>query len=229
MTTYKLVWDDFCSIFLEIVKPKFGEKISQKTILEVNNLFIKILSILQPFMPFITSEVLENISRSTKNLDWPKTNKIDIEVIANFEHVNELITKIRNFKKTNSIGFKDSVKLYYENKILDDELKSVLQKLTNCELNQSEINGSVKMNSLMVGKYNYFIDSDKNLSEEDILKIKEDLNYNIGFKNILEKKLSNKKFVDNAPKDVVENEKKKLDDVLSKIISLKNKINNLSS
>ena len=229
MTTYKLVWDDFCSIFLEIVKPKFGEKISQKTILEVNNLFIKILSILHPFMPFITSEVLENISRSTKNLDWPKTNKIDIEVIANFEHVNELITKIRNFKKTNSIGFKDSVKLYYENKILDDELKSVLQKLTNCELNQSEINGSVKMNSLMVGKYNYFIDSDKNLSEEDILKIKEDLNYNIGFKNILEKKLSNKKFVDNAPKDVVENEKKKLDDVLSKIISLKNKINNLSS
>ena len=229
MTTYKLVWDDFCSIFLEIVKPKFGEKISQKTILEVNNLFIKILSILQPFMPFITSEVLENISRSTKNLDWPKTNKIDIEVIANFEHVNELITKIRNFKKTNSIGFKDSVKLYYENKILDDELKSVLQKLTNCELNQSEINGSVKMNSLMVGKYNYFIDSDKNLSEEDILKIKEDLNYNIGFKNILEKKLSNKKFVDNAPKDVVENEKKKLDDVLSKIISLKNKINNLGS
>ena len=229
MTTYKLVWDDFCSIFLEIVKPKFGEKISQKTILEVNNLFIKILSILQPFMPFITSEVLENISRSTKNLDWPKTNKIDIEVIANFEHVNELITKIRNFKKTNSIGFKDSVKLYYENKILDDELKSVLQKLTNCELNQSEINGSVKMNSLMVGKYNYFIDTDKNLSEEDILKIKEDLNYNIGFKNILEKKLSNKKFVDNAPKDVVENEKKKLDDVLSKIISLKNKINNLGS
>ena len=229
MTTYKLVWDDFCSIFLEIVKPKFGEKISKKTILEVNNLFIKILSILQPFMPFITSEVLENISRSTKNLDWPKTNKIDIEVIANFEHVNELITKIRNFKKTNSIGFKDSVKLYYENKILDDELKSVLQKLTNCELNQSEINGSVKMNSLMVGKYNYFIDSDKNLSEEDILKIKEDLNYNIGFKNILEKKLSNKKFVDNAPKDVVENEKKKLDDVLSKIISLKNKINNLGS
>ena len=229
MTTYKLVWDDFCSIFLEIVKPKFGEKISKKTILEVNNLFIKILSILQPFMPFITSEVLENISRSTKNLDWPKTNKIDFEVIANFEHVNELITKIRNFKKTNSIGFKDSVKLYYENKILNDELKSVLQKLTNCELNQSEINGSVKMNSLMVGKYNYFIDSDKNLSEEDILKIKEDLNYNIGFKNILEKKLSNKKFVDNAPKDVVENEKKKLDDVLSKIISLKNKINNLSS
>ena len=55
------------------------------------------------------------------------------------------------------------------------------------------------------------------------------MNYNIGFKNILEKKLSNKKFVDNAPKDVVENEKKKLDDVLSKIISLKNKINNLSS
>ena len=229
MITYKLVWDDFCSTFLEIVKPKFGEKISQKTISEINSLFNKILSILHPFMPFISSEIQSKFIHKDQNLEWPKSRNADNKIIGNFEHVNELITKIRNFKKTNSIGFKDSIKIYYQNKILDGQLKSVLEKLTNCELIQSKKNESSKMNSILVGKHNYFIESDKKLSEADILKVKEDLDYNIGFKNILEKKLSNKKFVDNAPNQVIENEKKKLDDINSKISSLENKLNSLSN
>ena len=227
MITYKLVWDDFCSTFLEIVKPKFGEKISQKTITEINSLFNKILSILHPFMPFISSEIQSKSIHKNQNLEWPKSRNADNKIIGNFEHVNELITKIRNFKKTNSIGFKDSIKIYYQNKILDGQLKSVLEKLTNCELIQSTENESSKMNSILVGKHNYFIKSDKKLSEADILKVKEDLDYNIGFKNILEKKLSNKKFVENAPNQVIENEKKKLDDINSKISSLENKLNSL--
>ena len=229
MITYKLVWDDFCSTFLEIVKPKFGEKISQKTISEINILFNKILSILHPFMPFISSEIQSKYIHKDQNLEWPKSRNADNKIIGNFEHVNELITKIRNFKKTNSLGFKDSIKIYYQNKILDGQLKSVLEKLTNCELIQSKKNESSKMNSILVGKHNYFIESDKKLSEADILKVKEDLDYNIGFKNILEKKLSNKKFVDNAPNQVIENEKKKLDDINSKISSLENKLNSLSN
>ena len=229
MITYKLVWDDFCSTFLEIVKPKFGEKISQKTISEINSLFNKILSILHPFMPFISSEIQSKSIHKDQNLEWPKSRNADNKIIGNFEHVNELITKVRNFKKTNSIGFKDSIKIYYQNKILDGQLKSVLEKLTNCELIQSRKNESSKMNSILVGKHNYFIESDKKLSEADILKVKEDLDYNIGFKNILEKKLSNKKFVDNAPNQVIENEKKKLDDINSKISSLENKLNSLSN
>ena len=229
MITYKLVWDDFCSTFLEIVKPKFGEKISQKTITEINSLFNKILSILHPFMPFISSEIQSKYIHKDQNLEWPKSRNADNKIIGNFEHVNELITKIRNFKKTNSLGFKDSIKIYYQNKILDGQLKSVLEKLTNCELIQSKANESSKMNSILVGKHNYFIKSDKKLSEADILKVKEDLDYNIGFKNILEKKLSNKKFVDNAPNQVIENERKKLDDINSKISSLENKLNSLSN
>ena len=227
MITYKLVWDDFCSTFLEIVKPKFGEKMSQKTISEINSLFNKILSILHPFMPFISSEIQSKSIYKDQNLEWPKSRNADNKIIGNFEHVNELITKVRNFKKTNSIGFKDSIKIYYQNKILDGQLKSVLEKLTNCELIQSRTNESSKMNSILVGKHNYFIKSDKKLSEADILKVKEDLDYNIGFKNILEKKLSNKKFVDNAPNQVIENEKKKLDDINSKISILENKLNSL--
>ena len=97
MITYKLVWDDFCSTFLEIVKPKFGEKISQKTISEINSLFNKILSILHPFMPFISSDIHSMSIYKDQNLEWPKSCTTDNKIIGNFEHVNELITKIRNF------------------------------------------------------------------------------------------------------------------------------------
>ena len=226
MTTYKLVWDDFCSTFLEIVKPSYGDKISIKTIDEINVFFKKILSILEPFMPFISQELNEKLNFLDKKLKWPDTNDHDQNVIDNFNHINELVTKVRNFKKTNNIPFKDSVKLFYDNKILDDELKSVLKKLTYSELIYSKNLPSSEMNSIMIGKYIYYIKSEKAFSEDDISKIKESLDYNIGFKKILEKKLSNKNFVDNAPKNVVDNEKKKLEDVHAKIIVLENKLKN---
>ena len=226
MTTYKLVWDDFCSTFLEIVKPSYGDKISIKTIDEINVFFKKILSILEPFMPFISQELNEKLNFLDKKLKWPDTNDHDQNVIDNFNHINELVTKVRNFKKTNNIPFKDSVKLFYDNKILDDELKSVLKKLTYSELIYSKNQSNSEMNSIMIGKYIYYIKSEKALSEDDISKIKESLDYNIGFKKILEKKLSNKNFVDNAPKNVVDNEKKKLEDVHAKIIILENKLKN---
>ena len=227
MTTYKLVWDDFCSTFLEIIKPSYGDKISIKTIDEINVFFKKILSILEPFMPFISHELNEKLNFLDKKLKWPDTNDHDQNVIDNFNHINELVTKVRNFKKTNNIPFKDSVKLFYDNKILDDELKSVLKKLTYSELIYSKNQSNVEMNSIMIGKYIYYIKSEKALSEDNISKIKESLDYNIGFKKILEKKLSNKNFIDNAPKIIVDNEKKKLDDVHAKIIILENKLKNL--
>ena len=226
MTTYKLVWDDFCSTFLEIVKPSYGDKISIITIDEINVFFKKILSILEPFMPFISQELNEKLNLLDKKLKWPDTNDHDQNVIDNFNHINELVTKVRNFKKTNNIPFKDSVKLFYDNKILDDELKSVLKKLTYSELIYSKNQSNSEMNSVMIGKYIYYIKSEKALSEDDISKIKESLDYNIGFKKILEKKLSNKNFVDNAPKNVVDNEKKKFEDVHAKIIVLENKLKN---
>ena len=226
MITYKLVWDDFCSTFLEIIKPNYGDKISTKTIDEVNGFFRKILSTLEPFMPFISQELNEKLNFSEKKLEWPDTNDHDKIVINNFNHINELVTKVRNFKKTNNIPFKDSVKIYYDNEILDDELKSVLKKLTYSELIYSKKQENSEMNSILIEKYNYHIKSEKALNEDDVLKIKEALEYNIGFKTILEKKLLNKKFIDNAPKIVVDNEKKKLDDVHTKIKILENKLKN---
>ena len=113
MITYKLVWDDFCSIFLEIIKPRYGDAISLKTLNDTKVFFKKILSLLEPFMPFISNELSEKLDISNIKLEWPKSDVHDQKIIENFNHINELITKVRNFKKANNIPFKESIKLYF--------------------------------------------------------------------------------------------------------------------
>lgn len=229
MITYKLVWDDFCSIFLEIIKPRYGDAISLKTLNDTKVFFKKILSLLEPFMPFISNELSEKLDISNIKLEWPNSDVHDQKIIENFNHINELITKVRNFKKANNIPFKESIKLYFDNKILDNELISVIKKLTNSELIISKNKEQDDLNSILIGKYIYYIESEKKLNHDDISEIKDSLEYNIGFKKILEKKLSNKRFIENAPQAVVDNEMKKLDDVKSKIKILEKKISQLKS
>ena len=227
MITYKLVWDDFCSIFLEIIKPSYGDAISLKTLNDTKVFFKKILSLLEPFMPFISNELSEKLDISNIKLEWPNSDFHDQKIIENFNHINELITKVRNFKKANNIPFKESIKLYFDNKILDNELISVIKKLTNSELIISKNKEEDDLNSVLIGKYIYYIESEKKLNHDDISEIKDSLEYNIGFKKILEKKLSNKRFIENAPQAVIDNEMKKLDDVKSKIKILEKKISQL--
>ena len=229
MITYKLVWDDFCSIFLEIIKPRYGDTISLKTLNDTKVFFKKILSLLEPFMPFISNELSEKLEISNIKLEWPNSVVHDQKIIENFNHINELITKVRNFKKANNIPFKESIKLYFDNKILDNELISVIKKLTNSELIILRNKEQDDLNSILIGKYIYYIESEKKLNHDDISEIKDSLEYNIGFKKILEKKLSNKSFIENAPQAVVDNEMKRLDDVKSKIKILEKKISQLKS
>ena len=162
-------------------------------------------------------------------MEWPNSVVHDQKIIENFNHINELITKVRNFKKANNIPFKEPIKLYYDNKILDNELISVIKKLTNSVLIISKNKEQDDLNSILIGKYIYYIESEKKLNHDDISEIKDSLEYNIGFKKILEKKLSNKSFIENAPQAVVVNEMKKLDDVKSKIKLLEKKISQLKS
>ena len=74
MITYKLVWDDFCSIFLEIIKPRYGDAISLKTLNDTKVFFKKILSLLEPFMPFISNELSEKLDISNFKLEWPNSD-----------------------------------------------------------------------------------------------------------------------------------------------------------
>ena len=107
---------------------------------------------------------------------------------------------------------------------MDNQI-GIVKKLTNCDLIKKQSKGKDSETSFIVGKYGYFVDQkNKIFNEIDVDKLKEELNYNLGFKNILEKKLSNENFVSNAPQDVIQKERKKLEDVKSKIKILEESI-----
>ena len=221
MILYKLFWDDFCSIYLEIIKPEFGKGVSKKLKHSTLAFLEKLLTLLHPFMPFISSEIINQIV-SSKNFNiiksnWPESIKFDSEIIENVNYSIEIVSKIRHFKKENALSFKDDLKIYFENDLMDNQI-GIVKKLTNCDLIKKQLKGKDSETSFIVGKYGYVVDQkNKIFNEIDVDKLKEELNYNLGFKNILEKKLSNENFISNAPKEVIQKERKKLEDVKSKI------------
>ena len=228
MIIYKLVWDDFCSIFLEIVKPKFGNELSQESSLLIKSYFNKILVLIHPFMPFISEELFAKLNTKkeiiSENLIWPKLGSIDNSFLRDFDDLILIVTKVRNFKKQKNISFKDELLIFHQNKNINESLSSVFKKLTNCKLIFSEDLDSKDLSTIVVGKYKYIVDFNQDTKEDDIIELRKALDYNLGFKDIIEKKLSNSKFIENAPNNVIQGERNKLDDVLKKIEIIKETI-----
>ena len=230
MIIYKLVWDDFCSVFLEIVKPKYGEELSEESSIIIKSYFNKILVLINPFMPFLSEELFEKINNKeiiSENLKWPKSKNIDSSFLQNFDDLIQVVTKVRNFKKQNSLGFKDELSVFHQNKNINESLSSVFEKLTNCKLIYKDVETNAS-SSIVIGKFKYIIDFNKENSDDYIVELKKDFEYNLGFKKILEKKLSNENFVNNAPEKVIQNERDKLDDVLKKIEIIKETLDKIS-
>ena len=228
MIIYKLVWDDFCSIFLEIVKPKFGNELSQESSLLIKSYFNKILVLIHPFMPFISEELFAKLNTKkeiiSENLIWPKSGSIDNSFLRDFDDLILIVTKVRNFKKQKNISFKDELSIFHQNKNINESLSSVFKKLTNCKLIFSEDLDSKDLSTIVVGKYKYIVDFNQDTKEDDIIELRKALDYNLGFKDIIEKKLSNSKFIENAPDNIILAERNKLDDVLKKIKIIKQTI-----
>ena len=228
MIIYKLVWDDFCSIFLEIVKPKFGNELSRESSLVIKSYFNKILVLIHPFMPFISEELFAKLNTKkeiiSENLIWPKSGSIDNSFLHDFDDLILIVSKVRNFKKQKNISFKDELSIFHQNKNINESLSSVFKKLTNCKLIFSEDLDSKDLSTIVVGKYKYIVDFNQDTTEDDIIELRKALDYNLGFKDIIEKKLSNSKFIENAPDNIILAERNKLDDVLKKIKIIKQTI-----
>ena len=156
MIIYKLVWDDFCSIFLEIVKPKFGNELSQESSLLIKSYFNKILVLIHPFMPFISEELFAKLNTKkeiiSENLIWPKLGSIDNSFLRDFDDLILIVTKVRNFKKQKNISFKDELLIFHQNKNINESLSSVFKKLTNCKLIFSEDLDYKDLSTIVVGK-----------------------------------------------------------------------------
>ncbi|MDB4024672.1 valine--tRNA ligase [Flavobacteriaceae bacterium] len=228
MTIYKLVWDDLCSWYLEIVKPGFEQPIDRITYNQTISFFKKCITIMHPFMPFITEEIWSNIKSDVESplivSDWPKSKKVNESIIDEFENLTDLISGIRKYRKEKNISFKNNL-ILFSKLSFDDKEKAVLLKLANTEIINDFSKKPDNSSSFIVGSNEFHFNNSSD-DKEDFSKIEQDLDYNLGFLKSIQAKLNNKKFTDNAPKNVLENELKKQKDTLSKIDILKNKLKN---
>ena len=234
MATYKLIWDDFCSWFLEMIKPGYQQPIDEKTYSFAIKFLEDNLKLLHPFMPFITEEIWQLISeRSTDEAliisQWPEKKTFDSALITEFDWASDVISGIRTIRKEKNISFKEVIDLKVLNKAqVADRFDVLIQKMGNTndlEYVDDTVNGAL---SFRVNANEYFIPMAGNVNvEEEIQKLEEELKYLQGFLRSVQGKLSNEKFVNGAPEQVVANERKKESDTLSKIVTIEESIANL--
>lgn len=225
MTTYKLIWDDFCSWLLEIVKPAYNTGIDKATYQKVCTLFEDNLRVLHPFMPFLTEELWHALkSRATDQAlivsDWPAQQEIDTAILNRFEHTAELVAQLRTVRKNQNISFKEPLRLMEtdQDRI---SLRLVVEKLVHVTSWEQVAQTPDQAVSFRVNALEYFVPVAASNIEEELKKMKEELAYQQGFLAAVEKKLSNERFVSNAPEKVVAMERKKAADAAAKITALK--------
>ncbi|QOR73636.1 valine--tRNA ligase [Cruoricaptor ignavus] len=228
---YKLIWDDFCSWYLEAIKPDFGEPVSQEVFDKTIEFFGELLKILHPFMPFLTEELWQNLAerKTYEALIIAQQKPAGIfseELISRFETTKEIISGVRNYRQSKGVSPKELVEIYTGSSKFENE--DLIKKLANV----SEIYFSEKTEkpsfSFLVGASEISIPLSENLDlQAEKEKTEEELIYLKGFLASVEKKLSNEKFVANAKPEIVENERKKQRDAQEKIAHLEAKLKSL--
>ncbi|MEZ4811801.1 MAG: valine--tRNA ligase [Allomuricauda sp.] len=234
MAIYKLVWDDFCSWLLEIVKPAYQQPIDKKTLDAVIQLFEENLKLLHPFMPFLTEEVWQHMAERTPDQalivsDWPKAGKANASLIADFEFAAEVISGVRTIRKEKNIPQKETLELSILNaENIDGKMDPIILKLANLSKLETVDAGLDGALSFRVKSNEYFVPMGDAIDiEAEIKKLTEELNYTRGFLQSVQKKLSNERFVNNAPENVVAIEKKKAADAEAKIETLEKSLASL--
>lgn len=227
MATYKLVWGDFCSWYLEMIKPEYQKPIDQATYNKTIEIFEDILKILHPFMPFISEEIWHQIQdrkveESLILAKWPEAKPFDSKITEEANQVFEVVSQVRNLRASKGMSPKEALDLTINTKRpeLYQRFESVLVKLANL----SSLNFAAKVENAMsfvVKADECFVPMGDSINmEEEKANLQKELEYTKGFLNSVMKKLSNERFVAGAPSQVVENEKKKQADAEAKIKAL---------
>lgn len=235
METYKLIWNDFCAVYLEIVKPSYQQPIDQKTYEQTTQFFEQLMAILHPFMPFITEELWQTLEprkegESLMINPFPKAATFDETLIEELNFAMEVIAEIRTIRKQKNIPNKDQIELFVKtNQNTNKRFDAIISKLTNLsalKYTHDKIDGAF---SFVVKSNEYFIPISENVdAEAEKEKIKKELNYTLGFLNSINQKLSNEKFVNNAPEQVLAIERKKKAETESKIKVLEEQLINFA-
>jgi len=239
MATYKLIWDDFCSWYLEMVKPEFVDgqalPVDQATYEATIGFFEQLLKVVHPWMPFI-SEELWSLLGERKEKDciivasWPSSGKMDETLLKGFEIASEVISQLRNLRKQKNISPKEKLSLYFNSKqTMDPRFNELVCKLGNLDqLNSTDVKVDNAI-PFIVQQYEFYVPLtaaiDLKAEKERLLN---ELEYNKGFLKSVQAKLANERFVSNAKPEVVENEKKKQADAEAKIKAIEEQLANLS-
>ena len=234
MATYKLVWDDFCSWFLEMIKPQYQQPIDEATFAKAIEILEDILKLLHPFMPFLTEEIWQHIKVRTPQealiiSEYPKFTTVNEQIITDFEFATEVISGVRTIRKDKNIPFKDAIDL----KIINNDKQStyfdcVISKLgniTNLEYTTEKVAAAL---TFRVKSNEYFVPIAGNIDvAAEIEKLEIELKYAQGFLNSVRIKLNNEKFVANAKPEIIENERNKEVDALGKIATIEASLKSL--
>ncbi len=234
MSIYKLVWDDFCSWFLEMIKPAYQQPIDARTHAKAIEMLESVMKILHPFMPFLTEEIWQHIRPRTTSealivSEWPAQKPFDAELLVNFERASEVISGIRSIRKDKNIPMRETLELKIVNpEVFSTEFDSVVQKLGNLssmEYTDQKVSGAL---SFRVKSNEYFVPVSGAIDvEAEIQKLQSELDYARGFLKSVEAKLSNEKFTSGAPAKVLENERNKQADALAKIAAIEQRMEQL--
>lgn len=230
MGIYKLVWDDFCAWYLEMIKPAYQQPIDSETYRSTIEFFERILKLLHPLMPFLTEELWhDDLFEARAESDccivaaYPVAGKVDTAILSDFDIVKQVISEIRNIRNAKQISPKEALTLSIKvnSELAYQEYVTIISKLANMtEVNfvEEPIPGA---GAFMAGKDEFFVPLDNNIDvEAERERITKEIEYLQGFLKSVEAKLSNERFVQNAKTEIVENEKRKKEDALSKIAIL---------
>jgi valyl-tRNA synthetase len=235
MTTYNFIWNDFCSWYLEMIKPVYGEKIHQNTLDRTIQFFDRLMRLLHPFAPFVTEEIYQSLKERNENDHIcislaPAAKAFDENEISKGEHIKSLISIIRDVRNKANLPQKHPVKIYIEtnNKLPYLDYESVLTKMAfieDIEFTKIEINNAINE---IIGNDKIYILTGVELDiEAEKKKVSEEIDYYTGFIQSVEIKLSNERFVQNAKPEILAKERQKLLDGQVKLQNLNVTLNNL--
>jgi valyl-tRNA synthetase len=241
ITLYSFIWNDFFSWYMEVIKPPYGEPIDRATLESTLHFYERLMTVLHPFMPFISEEIWHQLKDRPEGEDcviskYPQATAFDKDLIDKMEKIKDVITKIRDTRAKNSISSNEALALFVEDSARSkalyttDGLEAIIRKMANLSslnFTSEEVPGCV---SFLSGTENYFLELDITVDvETELIRLKEELNYSEGFTSSVRKKLSNERFVSGAPAAVVDKEKAKLADGEEKIKILLEQIKKLEN
>ena len=222
MEMYSCIWDDFCSWYLEFIKPEFRKPIDKITYEKTVVFFDKILKMLHPVMPFITEEIYHILQDRERDIiieEYPVSEEINFTALHHGEMAKDVISKIRDVRAKNNISPKERLELFIMGEknqfALIDHIIGKLGNISTFEETTSDITNAV---SFISANQTFYLPVNKKMDvEQEKSRLIEQINYQRGFLNSVEQKLNNKNFISGAPEAVVAAEKKKKSDAEEKI------------